>query len=319
MTISAANYAMLLRLRIGGKTFETTDRVLSEELTTGKEAAADSGKVIKRLLGGKCKLLQEIQKIAANTRLGLANRTLPYCGIGMTIVSVDSWESTMTWLKQQKALYDEALEKFLEAFPTLVEDAKKSLNKMITGNEHYPSVDELRRKFAFSFHLEPFPDVNLFDKVLNLQGQEEELKQEMAAQMNSMLEEAEDSLKDRIRKRAQLVYDKVSSSDQKRIRYEQIFKKTTEVMDIVQGLNITKSSHIHDWANRMKSIVDHDSEVVRKDPVLRNAMESDLYTLLNELGNVQDDDSQNEVENLSEEEESSSEDNYDDALSRLLS
>lgn len=283
MSISVANSAMLLRLKIGGKTFETTDKTLSNELTSNHEAAADSGKVVKRLLGGKCKLLDEVRKVAANTRMGIFNRTLPYHMGGVYIVSVDSWEETMAYVKKQKELYEKALEAFIAALPDLIREAEAKLGKLKNGNELYPSAEALRQAFAFQYHLEPMPDQNLFDKVFGLNEQEDMLKKEMNEQFNSTMEDAVKTLRSWLVERLHLLETRLGNSEQKMARYKQIFKKCIDVADRVVSLNITKDSHINDWASRLKSIVNHDPEVVRKDPALRNTILNDVNKMLLEI------------------------------------
>lgn len=284
MSISIANSAMLLRLRIGGKTFETSDKKLAEELTTSKAATSDSAKVAKRLLGGKCKLLQEVQKIAAATRAGVVNRTLPYHMGGVYMVSVDSWEETVTYVKQQQKAYGEALERFLAALPDIIEKAKKDLGELLDGSELYPSIDSLRQKFAFEYHLEPLPDGNLFDKVLDLGGQEDYLKQEMENQFADTIQQAVEALKERVNERVSQLVDRLDRSDQKRIRYKDLLRSTDSMMDTVLSLNITNDAHIIDWVNRVKNAIDHDPDVVRDDPMLRNTMSYELNKVLTEIG-----------------------------------
>ncbi len=316
MSISITNVAMLLRVKIGGKTFQTTDRSLSDELTAEKEASSDSAKVIKSLLGGKCQLLLEIQKIAATTRMGIKNRTVPYHFPGVDVMSVHSWEDTLRYVKQQQALYEDALDKFIEAYPRLVEEAKVKSGKLFNGTEHYPSPEALKSQLSFEYHVEPIPDNNMFDKILNLSEQAARLKESLESRMNETLDSITETLRGRILERVKVLSDRVHNGDQKRIRYKGIFKKTVEVMNMVQSLNITDDSRITDWAQRIKSIVDHDPDVVRQDVALRNSMSHDLNVIQREMGSevIESVESTEEVE-----EPAISDEVYEDALNELLS
>lgn len=150
--------AMLVRLSVTGWDGRRFDRKITNEVNTSHAASKDAGRYNKALLGGKKNAPEHAAAIAqgSSARQVFYAQTLPWADEGWRLLPTANYEKFTDAIRKARASHSQAVEEFLDAYPSLVENARQLLNGMFREAD-YPTVDALRSKFSFSIEFAPVP------------------------------------------------------------------------------------------------------------------------------------------------------------------
>lgn len=160
-------------------------------------------------------------------------------------------------IKGVEETFNGLVDNFIRAYPDIVEMAKERSADLFKEGQ-CPSVDEVRNKFSFNYHLEPMPNSDNFDQALGLDDIRKEIKEGLDAQMERVFVNAEKELENRLLERARAFYK--GFSDSKRKVSSSIFKNTVEIIKGVRSLNIRQSTHINELADSLSEIASKNGE-----------------------------------------------------------
>lgn len=129
-----------------------TDSVTSSEVTSSKKAANDAGKFIKVLV--KSSALSNVRNAVNKARAALYAASVPWLA-SSHLVKIERMAELDSLIREQKKVFDEGVERFIEEYPKLVEGAAQRLGALFDPAD-YPSKEALASKFSFSVTWLPF-------------------------------------------------------------------------------------------------------------------------------------------------------------------
>lgn len=159
---SLSTRAMLIHLAISAWSARRYDRAASQEVAANHNADAQrAGRYNKCLIDIKTPTYAAVTNLHGEARRWLEKNTLPWSQDGAFILPTAAYFDVKSKMDDYRERSEHLVEQFLRAYPALVTAAEKDLNGLFKA-EDYPSVDDLRRKFGFRWHIFPVPTSNDF-------------------------------------------------------------------------------------------------------------------------------------------------------------
>jgi hypothetical protein len=147
---------MLMEFNASVWTARKLDKTATDEVVTTKGAKAkDAARVNKSLMAGRPELV-EIQSTVGAARTYVYNNTAPWSDVGQRWIPTTRLLKVDKRMQEFSAEYWEKVDAFCAIYPTLITAQAMALGEMFNRSE-YPSVSEIRRKFAFSYDFIPVP------------------------------------------------------------------------------------------------------------------------------------------------------------------
>jgi len=238
---------MLVELSISAWTGRKTDKRVSSEVASNKNAANGVVNVSKKLLGD-CAELDAIQKFVGNVRNAHYAMTQPWSDTGMRLLSTamyfKRYQQEMT---KYQGEFNALVDKFLSAYDWEISQAMAKLGDMFDRTE-YPSGDELRSKFKFELVQMPLPDAGDFRLDVNNEAQQI-LKTQYQAHYEKKLRDAMNEIWSRLHESLSKMSERLDYKDSGDKNTRKIFRDSlvTNVMDVVELLslcNVTNDSRM---------------------------------------------------------------------------
>ena len=149
--------AMLVSINISSWSGRKLDREVTAAVNANAGATPDAGRYNKMLVPEAS--LAEIVSIASSARTLVNKLTLPWDDSGRRILPVKMYDSFLQQVGQKQREFAQAVETFLDEYPSLREQRRFQLNSMFNENE-YPSVQDLARKFAMDIAFDVIPNTD---------------------------------------------------------------------------------------------------------------------------------------------------------------
>ena len=208
-----SNRAMLVNLTIKFCTFAKHDKRVSRQVAVDNGSDVQLGRFYKDLLVRKennpLDKLQSIAGMARNTHYSL---TLPWLDNGARICAAELYFKYGEKMRPHQDDWAEQFAKFKEQYPTMIEQAKRSLNGLFDPNE-YPSLDKVDSKFFFGYSFFPLPMADDF-RVKLRNGEEDSIKRSIEANLEQTLETAATDVYQRVQKVVSHVVEGLSKYQQ---------------------------------------------------------------------------------------------------------
>ena len=166
-----AEKAMLVNLTLSQWTGRVKDKKVSNEVCAVKESDRDAGAWWTYLIPKSA--IAQVGKTRMNCYMKHVNLTLPWMDGGLRILSSDMFMKYSEEMRKAISEYDKAVSDFLKEYPTIVAQAEKRLGKLLEGKQ-FPSVSEIKCKFAVHQDILPIPQASDFrcqlndDEVINI-------------------------------------------------------------------------------------------------------------------------------------------------------
>lgn len=268
MTIKTSNLAdkaMLASLSIHQWSAKKHDKKVSQEVATNHGSNVNMGRYNKSLIAKDA--LKEITKIAGAARNQFYELTLPWKDDGSRILTSAAYLKLQERIRENRQAFYEAKDRFIANYPSLIEDAKTSLNGLFNP-EDYPSVSEIETKFRFAFHIDPLPIAGDFR--VNLSNTDVALIQQ---QITSALNESVKSAMKDVWRRMQAVVGHMATSLQEYKvtasgKVENAFRDSLvgnikDLLDIIPALNLTDDINVSEFAKDMEALVKYSANTLR--------------------------------------------------------
>jgi hypothetical protein len=265
---------MLVSLSISTFSGERTDRRVTEEVAEKHNAdRADSGRFAKQIISKHA--LEPIRKVATEARAWHYDVTLPWTDAGQRLLSVEAYFEYARKLNAYRDCFHDEVERFLRAYPSLIEQARTRLGTLFDV-EDYPPVAELRRKFEFEFHAAPLPDArNWF-----LRGLETEIE--------GMRSRAEDRVREAVREAVRNVWERVARLTERMherltayevdpetgkvvggVFRDSLVENVRDLVNLLPSLNLTNDPQLDALAVELRELCRYDAAALRAEPAFR--------------------------------------------------
>ena len=205
--------AMLVDLGISVWTGRKLDKQVSAEIDSAKSTKAKAGNYHKNLLAGSEKLA-EIGKIASAVRNWSYTQTSPWSDAGTRLLPATLFMDYKLKLTEYEKMFTDAVEKFLAEYDQLVNQSAFTLGALFNRDD-YPSVDNIRRKFAFTYTFSPVPESGDFRVDVGNQGMAE-LRTNFENAINTRVKGAIEDMRTQLIDQLSHMSEKLSDLDEPR-------------------------------------------------------------------------------------------------------
>lgn len=258
-----ADRAMLVSVRLSQFEASKKDSKITAEVAQQHGIADDMGSYTKKLLpkAARAKLVT----LTGEIRTGLKRRTLPWSEDGARILSQAGFFECSEWANDMKARWDKTVSEFLSMYDQHVAEARASLNSGFNPSD-YPSIDQLRSRFAFRFIVRPLPvsedwRVTVGDEQLATirSAMDAELREVIAAGMADVVGQIRDvvtTLADRLKK-----FD--ANEPRKHPLMGAYMDNIAKLVEVLPQLNITNDAGITALCGQMQELAKFDIQGLR--------------------------------------------------------
>jgi len=155
--------AMLVRLSISQWSARRFDFKATHKVIAEYGAKEDAGRFNKLLIDHDA--VKRYQKAANEAREFHYTNTLPWGDDNARILPSTNYLAYTQKMRELRSTFENSVDEFVEAYPTLIEKAKADLNGLFSFAD-YPDQHSLREKFRFAVRVSPVPASNDFRVLL---------------------------------------------------------------------------------------------------------------------------------------------------------
>ena len=270
------------------------DRKAAKDAADASDADASSFEARKRLLVGADEKLKRVHQAIDAARTDHYRMTLPWSTVGINdhgkragsrlLPNTLFFEYAQT-MGQHKAEMLESLEKFVQAYPTLIAISQQKLGKAFNQNE-YPAPAAIEAHFTLEFDFEPIPVGGDYQGLQEAQVEKlaGALKRKTKQRLENAMQDAWKRLYDDVERAA------LALSNPDAMFHYTLFDKLSEHASMLKHLNVTGDAEIEKIRKRVKTeLTLHDVKDVRKDDALRKRLgehATAIFEVMQEYANV---------------------------------
>lgn len=281
--------AMLVDLGISVWTGRKLDKQVSAEIDSAKSTKAKAGNYHKNLLAGSEKLA-EIGKIASAVRNWSYTQTSPWSDAGTRLLPATLFMDYKLKLTEYEKMFSDAVDKFLAEYDQLVNQSAFTLGALFNRDD-YPSADQIRNKFSFTYTFSPVPESGDFRVDVGNQGMEE-LRANFESAINSRIKSAIGDMRTQLIDQLSHMSEKLADLDEPRTLKDgtlittQIFRDSLvdNAVDLVKNLkhlNITQDPDIETMRSELESTIRNiDAQTLRESDEARRNTKARVDALL---------------------------------------
>lgn len=286
--------AMLARLSINQWSGRKQDKNGTKEVAANHSADADQLSLNKYLVPKKS--LKEIQNLIGEARREFYHYTLPWKDDGQRILTSTGYFELAKRMRQKKQDLEPAIDAFVQAYPSLVAQAK-TLSKngslgTLAEDSDFPSEAEIKSKFGFDFSVEPLPvsgdfRVELSDsetKLIKQQIEENNQKAVQAAMQDvwKRMEKVLTNMSEGLKAYKELDQPKVVTvktrhgKTYQRERYvegafhDTLVENIRELLKVIPSLNLEDDQNVTKFAAQMRALTKYDADQLKENQGLRD-------------------------------------------------
>lgn len=274
--------AMLVALNIKAWSPRKTDETVTLEVAQRKAvqvAAKAAGRYTKNLIPKSAKL-EKVRLVISSARGEFYAKTLPWAQDGSRIISPELWFGLASKVSQLETEFKAAVEEFLLEYPSLVQQAKVDLGDLYLEGE-YPTVEQLRARFAWSLSVYPLPSaqdfrVDLGAEVTNV------LKTKIEADVRQQMVEAQQESWKKLAERVEHMIDRLSNPDA--VFRDSLVEGLQEVTDTAKKLNVAGDLGLEATVSAIENkLLAFDPETLRKDKTTRETVVRDARAIFEQM------------------------------------
>ena len=275
-----ASKAMLISLSISQWTARKLDRNATAEVTSSHEASTDAGRFNKQTID-KAALLP-IQQIASKTRDYFDKHTLPWGHNGINVMSSMNYFAVVQKLNAFQQEFKAAVDAFCADYDVHREQARFKLNSLFNESD-YPSVSDVRNKFAMSWSIMPLPTAGDF-RVEMADDAVVEIRNEIEAEINGRVQSMMGELAQALKGTMSHLVDRLTA---KGPLHESALTNVQDLLDRLPGLNITNDASIEQVRRDLKQLVNGlEMKDIKKDDALRQSVADRTAEILRQMQGV---------------------------------
>lgn len=276
------NKAQLVIVTVSSWGGEKVDKSASVATCQNQQADRKSARVVKKLVPPEA--LKPRGRAVTALREFVERITLPW-DRGRRLLPNISYMNNLSALNKCIKEVDDRTEDFLNTFPSWQQAGQAQLGKMYDPQD-YPSIHELRHKFAVSLDFEPIPRKEHF--LLDLQQEViEEISAKAELKVEEKMKEAQECAWVNLLE-VTSHFAGVMADPDKRFKRSTL-DKLVETLDITPQLNLSGDPMLDDVVKDIKqSIQGIDSEMLRKNSKVRTQAALETQAHAEEISNILD-------------------------------
>lgn len=277
--------AMLATLNISQWTARKYDRKASQKV------ARDNGTLDHSKIGRYNKILiateaiQKVSKAANAARKFHYDNTLPWTDAGARILPASNFDFYSARMRVLRADFESEMEKFISAYPDLVEEAKIRLNGLFSEDD-YPPVNAIRTKFSFDVVINPIPAAGDF-RVSLTSDEIARVRREIETRVEKAQNAAMNDLWTRLYKAVKHMADKLSQTreDGKApIFRDSLVENLCSLSGLLPRLNVTNDPNLENMRRQVEEkLCLHTPQELRKSPETREEVARDAKSILESI------------------------------------
>jgi hypothetical protein len=283
--ISLASSAVLVSLDVNVWSATKQDRVISNEVTTSKNADKSAGRYVKNLLADHAK-----HKALVNYRQTIYNwikrRTYRWNNSQDLLPSVDLTRFKTEFQEHEVSFYT-LLDDFCNQYDSIVSDMAFKQGTMFDRND-YPTKEEVRAKFGIKLFVSEVPMSDFRCGIA--QDIADDLFASYTKQAEEIISSVEREQADRFIEVMQSIshccgVDETQSNGEvktkKRKIYDTTIQKAKEMCETFKGFNLTNSLELEQArASLEKALNGVTAEDIRDSDAIRHAVKEDVDSIL---------------------------------------
>lgn len=277
--------ALLVWLTISTWTARKYDKKISEKVNSEYSATSDAGRYNKFLLPGDCASYKALITLAGSIRAEHYANTLAWSDEGWRLLPTANYlEYTKTYRARQAELW-QAIDTFANDYPMMRDRARHLLNGMYR-DEDYPSVQDIRHRFALDVQYSPVPAIG--DIRVDLSGDQ------VSAIEQSINDRVNGAIKIAVNDSWQRLYDVVAKISDRLSQPDAIFRDSliTNARDVcasLQRLNVTNDPKLEAMRQRVLSeLTYHDPDILRDRAPVRSKVADKAQAIIDSMKGLYD-------------------------------
>lgn len=271
--------AMLVALRISSWRATRMDKEITREVAERHGLAGDSGWYSKKLLPGAKPYDALMSVIHEARKLHYAN-TLAWSDEGWRLLPSANFMAHADLMRSLHSRFDSLYQDFEREYPALQDLARDALNGAFKRKD-YPSIYELRRKFAFNLDYAPLPAKGDFRLDLPSDAIEQigaRVEDRVTQATRQAVEDAWARLSDTVQHIAERL------SDPKNIFRDSLIANVRELTDVLTRLNVTNDPNLEKMRQRVETTVARiEPQTLRDDAEVREATAKEAQKILDDM------------------------------------
>lgn len=248
------------------------DKRATREVAVAHGTDTSVGRYHKDLLPGSVEH-EAIIKLRNAWRVWHYENTLPWGDEGARVIRSSSFLDYGAGYRTRNALWDEAIEAFIDVYPQAVAQAELRLNTLFDRGD-YPDADEVRRRFAVRMRTYPLPDAEDFRIIDGIPP--EEADRLVAEALDGMNARINDAVRD-LWKRMHTVVDNMNQKlsvphgAKGSAFHDTLVSNIGELVELMPKLNLTGDPVIAKFGEEMALLAAHQPQALRTQPDVREA------------------------------------------------
>ena len=274
---SLAERAIIGKLSISLWQGNKLDKQVTEETQYNKEVKNKKAMRVYKSLFVDNPYLSEIVSIATRSRTWYELNSLPWKDNGKRLIPATKLPDTQKAISDLSIAFENACQRFFDNYYAEIDRIKndKLLGKMFNEDD-YPSLSEIKKKFAFSFSLEPIADPSDFRVQVNQSDLEK-----YAQSLIEIETEANKELWERLYKAVNHIVEKLNGDER---LFESMITNVEELTEVIPSLNISGDSKLSRIVKIVKrSVSNIDIDDCRKDKGIRKETAEEIKDILNDM------------------------------------
>lgn len=283
---SIAERAMLVGITIRRWHPHATDQKIGEEVAQNHQSDRSMGKYRKRLLPKNCTM--PVATLVNELRSFYYLKTLPWSDDGSRVLSREAYFDFQKGVAEIRTRWNVEVDKFLSAYPGYVDDAKVRL-KDVFDPSNYPTIDQLKKKFAIEISVRPIPS----GKDLRVDVGDEEtarIRREIDAESKATIDAAMQTVWGRLKEVVEHAATRLKAyTVTKEGKTEHAFRESlvtniTELLDLIPQLNVTDDSNLKAFSVKVRAeLTQHTATELRDDEKIRKDVATKAEDILSKM------------------------------------
>lgn len=282
-TRKVSDMIQLVSLSIGIPKLEVNDPKAAADLAADKGVAKGRIRVPKKLVLSPH--LDACTQIEREARAYLTSKTAQY-DRGRDMLLNDYIIDVVNTVRSYFQQLEQHRDAFLQDYPAQVARAQLELGDMFDETE-YPPVDELRRKFRWSFIVEPMPSGDMRGNLED--GLRKELadmyEQSMATRMQAAMQDIWQRLLKPLTNMSTRLVDKENGKPTG--FHDTLVQNVLEIVEIMQAYNIAEDSTMEDIRLQLRAALDGvTSDALKASATLRAQTKQKIDTIIDSINKI---------------------------------
>ena len=239
--------AMLARLTITQFSASRNDKTATDSVQEKFQTGNDAGRYQKALIAKGA--IKAVSSAANEARIFHYAQTLPWKDDGAMILPAANYLQYSEGMRQKKAAFLAAVQKFVASYPDLIEEAKTRLAGLFNASE-YPDVTAIDEKYSFDVQIDPLPQAADFRVDLN-SAEVDAIRKQIEARTDQATKAATLDLWKRLNTAVEAMSNRLN--DPKAIVHDSLVGNIDTITEIIPRLNLAEDPALDRIAKEAKT------------------------------------------------------------------